>query len=64
MRTLQIGGVDRAAVLAECGSDHTVINERCNVVEEIVLCDHVGSLEQTAREHELPMQRDALALQQ
>src|SRR5665213_3781403 len=45
MRALEIGGVDGAEGLVERGAQHALVDEIGDVVEQIVLADHVRRLE-------------------
>src|SRR6266851_10139904 len=63
MRPLQVGGIDGAKGLIERGAQHALVDEVGNVVQKVVLGDHVGGLERAAGEHRLPVYRDGLALE-
>ncbi|KAG1253206.1 hypothetical protein G6F65_017567 [Rhizopus arrhizus] len=60
----QVGGVDRAVVLAQRRAQGAVVDQAGRLVQQFVLGDHVGRVVQGAREHEFPMQRRGFAFQQ
>src|ERR1700679_2275519 len=45
MRALQVGRIDRPKALVERGFQHTLVDEIGDVVEQVVLADHVQCLE-------------------
>jgi hypothetical protein len=45
MRALEVGGVDGAKSLVERGAQHALVEEVGDVVQLMVLADHVGRLE-------------------
>src|SRR5579859_1216817 len=63
MRPLEIGRVDRAEVLCERRADRPLIDQAGHLVQQIALLRDIGRAEHRAREHQLPMHRDALALE-
>ena len=64
MSSLHVGSTDETEMFAESRADYPRIDKRRNVVEQITLRDHVASRERGAREHELPMQRNALSFEE
>ncbi|CAE6954804.1 conserved protein of unknown function [Ectopseudomonas oleovorans] len=63
MGTAQVGGVDAAEVLAQGGAQHATVDQAGHALQQAVLLDHVLGLVQRAGEHQLPVQRQALALE-
>jgi hypothetical protein len=64
MGTPQVRGVDPPVMLTRGGAQASRINEAGDLVEERALGGDVLCAEHRAREHELPVQRQALALEE
>ena len=63
MGPLQIGGVDGPKTLIERGAQHALVDEVGDIVQQMVLADHVRGLERRAGEHRFPVDRNRLALE-
>jgi hypothetical protein len=63
METAQVGGIDGTDMLAQRGAEHAGIDQGGHVLEDAMLGDHVRCLVDGAGEHQLPVQRDRLALE-
>lgn len=60
----EVRGVDGRELPAERAAQFAAVGQRGDFVEEAALLGHVGRLEQGAGEHELPVQREALRLEE
>jgi hypothetical protein len=60
---LQIGGVDRPKSLIQRGAQHAFVDEIGDVVQQVVLRNHVRRLERGAGEHRFPVHGHGLALE-
>ena len=63
MRAPEIGGIDGAEVLLHRMAQDAIVEKVGRLVQQIMLLDHVVGFEQGSREHELPMDRHALAFE-
>ena len=63
MSTPEVGGVDGAEVLSKRAAHAASVHELGHLVEQLVLALQVGGVEHRAREHELPVQRQAFGLE-
>src|ERR1700710_2395942 len=55
MRPLEVCGIDRAVMLAARGAQNAAVNQARDEFENRLLLDHVGGVENRAREHRLPV---------
>ena len=63
MSATQVGGIDGAEMLTEGGLDHAGVDQIGDPLQQTMLLDHVCGLVQRTGEHQLPVQRQALALE-
>lgn len=63
MGTTHVGRIDRTEVFPHSGFQDTLINQIADPIEQVMLFDHVRGFVQRAGEHQLPMQRQRLALE-
>ena len=63
MGAAQVGGIDAAEMLTQGRAQGAGIHQLGHPIKQTMLLNHVGGLEQRAGEHQLPVQRQALALE-